>query len=186
MDCKTIENEMFELIREHSKHVEMWWPVKGFDNYQVSTKGRIRNVITRLILKADLRNGYYSVGITNNSRKRKHMRINRLVALTFIPNEDNKPIAEHIDRNPLNNNLINIRWASDSENARNRKMSSSNTSGCTGVNFFRDLGKWVAQIRMNHKEVFWKACDTFEEAKEARIKAVKELFKEFANPDEFK
>ena len=85
MDCKNVENEMFSMIREHSVHLEMWLPVRGFDNYQVSTKGRVRNVITRNILKGRKSDGYYQVMLTTNDNERKHMRLHRLVGLTFIP-----------------------------------------------------------------------------------------------------
>jgi hypothetical protein len=39
MDCKNADNKMLNMIREHSELLEMWLPIKGFDNQQVSTKG---------------------------------------------------------------------------------------------------------------------------------------------------
>ena len=186
MDCKTIENEMFELIREHSKHVEMWWPVKGFDNYQVSTKGRIRNVITARILKIFINGrGYYHVTLFKNGTM-KTLRVHRLIAMAFIPTEDNREYVDHIDHNSLNNNLINLRWASNSENLMNQGKKSNNTSGITGVHFVETSGKWIAQICLNRKKVYLGCFHTMEKAKEARIKAVKEIYKEFANADELK
>ena len=36
--------------------------------------------------------------------------IHRIVADAFIPNPDNKPYIDHIDGNPRNNNVENLRW----------------------------------------------------------------------------
>lgn len=45
--------------------------------------------------------------------------VHRLVAETFIPNPDNKPTVDHIDRNPSNNDVSNLRWADYSDQAMN-------------------------------------------------------------------
>ena len=152
----------------------------------MSTKGRVRNVKSRRILKAFINGrGYYHVTMSNNGTI-KTLRVHRLVAMAFIPIEENKPCCDHIDRNPLNNNLINLRWSSASENTMNQTKKTNNTSGITGVHFVNASGKWIAQIHLKRKAIYLGCFDTIEDAKEARIKAVKELFKEFANPDEIK
>ena len=186
MDCKNVENEMFSLIREHSKHVEMWWPIKGFDNYQVSTKGRVRNVITRNILKGRKSDGYYQVELTTNDNKRKHMRVHRLVGLAFIPNLENKPFIDHIDHNRTNNNLINLRWVTNSENQMNKGKQSNNTSGTTGIHYDECCEQWSARVQKNGIRHEIGHFDTLEDAKEARNKFVKELFKEFTNVEVLK
>ena len=48
--------------------------------------------------------------------------VHRLVAETFIPNPDNKPCIDHIDRDPTNNNVQNLRWATLQENQNNRSI----------------------------------------------------------------
>ena len=42
--------------------------------------------------------------------------VSRLVATAFIPNLENKPTINHIDGNPLNNNIVNLEWATYKEN----------------------------------------------------------------------
>ena len=60
--------------------------------------------------------GYWYIRV-----RRKNYLVHRLVAETFIPNPDNKPTVDHIDRNPLNSVKSNLRWANQSEQCRNTK-----------------------------------------------------------------
>tara|TARA_R110000772_G_scaffold220374_1_gene330873 strand:+ start:1408 stop:1710 length:303 start_codon:yes stop_codon:yes gene_type:complete len=53
------------------------------------------------------------------------MYIHRLVGLTYIPNPDNKLYIDHIDRNKLNNDISNLRWATHIENHQNVKRGKS-------------------------------------------------------------
>lgn len=50
----------------------------------------------------------------------KRYRVHRLIAETFLENSDNLPVIDHIDRNPSNNDVSNLRWASYKTNVLNR------------------------------------------------------------------
>ena len=65
-------------------------------------------------------NGYYQITLCKNG-KRKKFTVHRLYSKAFIPNEDNKPFIDHINRIRTDNRLENLRWATRSENSRNVK-----------------------------------------------------------------
>jgi hypothetical protein len=105
--------------------VEIWRDIKDYEGlYQVSNLGRVRsvdhyvnykNIKKRLILGKILNlnkdnRGYYVVTLSKDN-VRKNYSVHRLVAEAFIPNPDNLPTVDHIDRNRLNNNVENLRWA---------------------------------------------------------------------------
>jgi hypothetical protein len=43
------------------------------------------------------------------------------MAETFINNPDSKPYVDHINREPLDNRLENLRWVTGTENNMNRR-----------------------------------------------------------------
>ena len=49
---------------------------------------------------------------------RVKVRIQRLVALAWIPNPENKPYVCHKDNNPLNNRVSNLYWGTPRENTQ--------------------------------------------------------------------
>ena len=61
---------------------------------------------------------------------RQLCKIHRLVAQEFIENPDpeQKIEVDHIDKDPANNCVSNLRWSSSSENKMNRRKCQSNRS----------------------------------------------------------
>ena len=55
------------------------------------------------------------------NKKRKAFLVHRLIALTYIPNPENKPDINHLDGNPLNNNVSNLEWCTKTENMKHAK-----------------------------------------------------------------
>lgn len=96
---------------------ESWKPISGFEQfYAVSNTGRVQNINTGRDLKPFVNdNGYGSVKLFNGKSKRE-AKVHRLVAEAFIPNPENKPQVNHIDRNKLNNNVSNLEWVTNKEN----------------------------------------------------------------------
>ena len=96
-----------------------WRDILGYENtYQISDNGEVRNIKTKRILKKYLNKyGYYQVTLCKNNKARL-FRVHRLVAMTFIPNKENKEQVNHIDGNKLNNKVDNLEWCSSSENIK--------------------------------------------------------------------
>ena len=59
--------------------------------------------------------GYVLVTIRSNGVKKKH-RVHRLVAQTYLPNPDNLPEVNHIDRDKTNNHVSNLEWITSRDN----------------------------------------------------------------------
>jgi len=96
---------------------EVWKSIEGFPNYEVSNLGQVRNKTK--IKSQRVANKYYIVTLCNYGLK-KNFKVHRLVALAFIPNSDNKPTIDHINKNKLDNRLENLRWFDYKEQANNR------------------------------------------------------------------
>lgn len=93
----------------------------------------------------------------------------------------NKKCVDHINNNVKDNNITNLRWATDSENQMNKTKNSNNTSGVVRVSFDKWSNKWRARIMINNKNKLIDYYDTLEEAKEARISKANELFGDFVH-----
>lgn len=75
---------------------------------------------------------------------------------------------DHVDGNGLNNRLDNLRIATPSENCKNQRRRPDNTSGITGVSWYRAGQKWHARIAVNRRTIHLGYFSTKEEAVAAR------------------
>lgn len=100
--------------------MEAWLTIKGFENYKVSTLGRVMNIKTGKILTPfTTKNGYQMVnpsrgGISSN------LYVHRLVAEAFIPTDDADLQVNHINGIKSDNRLDNLEWCTSSENHLHR------------------------------------------------------------------
>lgn len=102
---------------------EVWKPIKGFEQYEVSNLGRVK----RLAYNKNIRNGgkqpvpeHVLIGSSNNNGyktvqlhslgKVKFALIHRLVADAFIPNPNSLPEVNHKDECKHNNSVDNLEW----------------------------------------------------------------------------
>lgn len=98
-------------------NTELWKVIPGYDNYEASTCGRIRNKTTSKVLKPyNVEDGYSQIRLSLGSRKEfKVIAAHRLVAITWISNPDNKPTVNHINRNKYDNRVDNLEWNTHKE-----------------------------------------------------------------------
>ncbi len=161
---------------------ENWKAIEGYENYEISDHGNLRNIKTQRIRKPYInglnKSGYYHVDLTKNKTK-AHLKIHRLVAQAFLENPENKKCVDHIDRNRLNNHISNLRFATNSENGMNKSKHSNNISGIVGVCFCKTKNKWKAKIQQDGKSKHLGFFESKEEAIQARQNAEETYYKEF-------
>jgi hypothetical protein len=103
---------------------EKWLTIQIAPIYQISSFGRVRNTITNKIIKGtrDYLNGNpHRIRITLKTSLNKiiHTKIHRLM-IPFLPKRQSiKDTIDHINRNPFDNRIENLRWASQSQQCRN-------------------------------------------------------------------
>lgn len=101
----------------NTHHMEVFKTVFGYNDYKVSNKGNVlsfKHKNPKLLSLVDYR-GYKRVELFNLGKGRL-ISVHRLVAIAFIPNPKNKETVNHLDGNKGNNSVLNLEWATRSEN----------------------------------------------------------------------
>lgn len=98
-----------------------WKKCKGYQRYEVSDTGIVRNIKTKRVMKQGAsEKGYFRVGLTKDDGRPYPAKVHRLVAEAFLPNPMNYPSVDHINRIRSDNRLSNLRWLDNSTNNSNR------------------------------------------------------------------
>ena len=118
--------------------MEAWRDIPGFERrYQASTEGNIRTLIKapRVLSTMHQRGGYRRVFLFHPVEKKVQCFVHRLVAAAFLVNPEDKPFVNHKNGDKTDNKLINLEWATCSENTQhyyaNRKPSPVSLVGNT-------------------------------------------------------
>ncbi len=106
--------------------MEKWKSVIGYEGiYEISDLGRLRRILkprkyrpyqNKILNPCKDKNGYFRTVLTDNNKNRKSKRVNRIVAIAFIPNPDNKPCVNHKNGIKSDNRAVNLEWVTVSEN----------------------------------------------------------------------
>lgn len=118
--------------------------------------------------------GYYKIRV--GSERQKLHRVIFLYHHGYLPDR-----IDHIDTNPSNNRIENLRECTSQQNSCNAKMSKANSSGFKGVYWRNDRSRWVAKITFKGKKYTAGSFKDINEAAEAANKKRIELHGEFAN-----
>lgn len=119
------------MSNQNYSNNEVWKDIKGKLGYQVSNLGRVRSKDRKVthknetvqpwkgkILSQSLDSaGYPTVQFQHNSKHSMRM-VHRLVAETFIENENQYSQVNHIDGDKTNNTVSNLEWVNHSMNQR--------------------------------------------------------------------
>ena len=122
--------------------MEIWKAIEDYEGIaEVSNYGRVRTLdrinntgrrIKGKEKKLTLRNdGYYCVGLDKEG-KNTNFKVNRLVAIAFVPNPKNKPFVDHIDGNRINDIYTNLRWVDAQENRNNKECIKKHSQALRG------------------------------------------------------
>lgn len=139
--------------------------LKSILEYNYET-GIVSNTVNRKCVIAgkeagytDKRTGYKTINIGN-----KIYPYHRVAWALYYSKWPDKCI-DHIDGNPSNNRVDNLRDVSHRENMRNRKVPNNNKSGIQGVSLRKDTGNFEAyitsdtgRIHLGHFKNFFEAC----------------------------
>jgi len=104
--------------------MEEFVPIKNYETYAINKNGDVLDLRSKKLKKQykNITAGDYLQLSLINENGYKNFRIHRLVAETFIPKIENKLEVDHIDRNRHNNNVNNLRWVNDIEQAENKSV----------------------------------------------------------------
>lgn len=116
--------------------------------------------------------GHMSIYITINNKKYNAHRVAWEMVNGAIP--DGMSI-DHIDHNPLNNSIVNLRLATEEEQKKNYPMNIKNKSGYVGVSLCKKTNKWRARISKDGKTIELGESENINEAIALRKAAEKEL-----------
>lgn len=98
-------------------------PIAGYDGlYSISKDGQVishenkQNHTPRIELKSRPDKDGYRIVTLQDQKEREDHKIHRIVATTFIPNPENKPLVNHINGCTSDNRVENLEWVTTYEN----------------------------------------------------------------------
>jgi len=153
-------------LQERYKYLDgnLYFAKKGFGIIKGSKAGCVK------------KNGYVNIRI-----KQKMLKLHRVIFLFhhgYMPE-----YIDHIDGNPSNNKIENLRAANASQNAWNAQLRKDNVTGIKGVGFNKRSGKFRARIAVNKKTIHLGHFIDIKDA-EAAVKNARQTYhKEFSCDD---
>jgi len=96
-------------------------PIVGYEGmYYISSNGDVISKVCskeRVLKQHMMTSGYKMVNLKKD-KKQKNLSIHRLLAMHFLPNDNNYEQVNHKDGNKLNNDLSNLEWCTRSHNIK--------------------------------------------------------------------
>lgn len=91
---------------------------------------------------------------------------------------------DHINLDTLDNRLCNLRICTHQQNQCNQPRQRNNTSGVTGVSFYKPRGKFRARIKICQYDIHLGYYMTFDEAVQARNVGIACMFGDYGRYDD--
>jgi hypothetical protein len=158
--------------------------IDGFmDYYEIDINGNLFSKKAKRIIKPtiDSQGKYKSrlrFDITSSSGVRKSLFLHRALAIAFIPNPEGKPEVNHIDGNPMNNNVSNLEWVTKQENVSHAQRNYLYTGSQKEVSVYDKNDKFIGSY-----ESMQKAADVLGMKSKNANKNISEVCKKNADKD---
>lgn len=149
--------------------MEEWKSVVDYPEYLVSNLGNIKRG-DKLLKGYPNNRGYLTVNLSKDGIVKSHL-LHRLIGIAFIPNPENKRTIDHYpDKTITNNNINNLRWATDEEQLETKTYPETINSnlGITGQKYITIVKNKFRVYNKRGNNKFCKTFKTLEEAIEAR------------------
>jgi hypothetical protein len=147
---------------------EIWRDVIGYEGfYKVSNLGRIKSIdriiphshsgcmtFKERIIKPAKNKGGYLIVILNKRGKTIAKTLHRLIAISFINNDEKKPQINHLNGDKLDNCVNNLEWCTQSENQIHAFKLGLNKGSHKGLfGEFHNRSKKVDQYDLNNNYI---------------------------------
>lgn len=106
--------------------------------------------------------------------------VSRAVWCLSTGEDPGEKLVDHIDKNPLNNNISNLRLADIKLQNNNKSIRRNNKSGAQGVSMNKQMNKWRADLRVNQKTMYLGSYSCLLKAAAAYNDAVQQYLPEYA------
>lgn len=115
-------NQPVQEFPEIDESIEKWAPIDGWENYMISTEGRLKRIgrysTNKIRSGTPSKSNGYSIVSLNRPGYQIEMPVHQLVLKTFRPlNDYNGIVVRHINHNKLDNRLCNLEWGSYKDNS---------------------------------------------------------------------
>jgi hypothetical protein len=158
------------MTQDDLKSILKYDPMTGIFTWIKGGKGRPASLIAGSISNQ----GYIKIHYLG-----RFYRAHRLAWL-YVYGEMPSSALDHINGNPSDNSVANLRLATAFQNQCNRSVAFSNTSGLKGVSYQTQTKKWRAQIKVNGKGKYLGSFSDPQDAHKAYCQASRELHGEFS------
>jgi hypothetical protein len=146
--------------------------VPGWPGYSCNRMGEVKGIHGRILTPQLKGSNRLRVALSKDG-KQSTIHIHKIIGATFLGAKPNpRWTIDHIDhRQPLNNCLTNLRWASKETQQSNTGIRKDNESGVRGL-VKHTKGGWHPRVNhegLSHRKYFVKKLDAFNWLRDKRI-----------------